>query len=103
MLEIILKQTNVGYTWFLQATNNIYCEVVINYIYLQHAPQICGDYLLSKMDSQNAISFRNFASSMGDARVLAKVDAYIQDHLLEVSEQDDFLKLPRLKVKIWLA
>lgn len=60
--------------------------------------QICGDYLLSKMDSQNAISFRNFASSMGDARVLAKVDAFIQDHLLEVSEQEDFLKLPRLKV-----
>lgn len=52
------------------------------------------------MDSQNAISFRNFASSMGDARVLSKVDAYIQDHLLEVSEQDDFLKLPRLKVKL---
>lgn len=60
--------------------------------------QICGDYLLSKMGSQNAISFRNFASSMGDGRVLAKVDAYIQDHLLEVSEQEDFLKLPRLKV-----
>lgn len=37
---------------------------------------------------------------MGDARVLAKVDAYIQDHLLQVSEQDDFLKLPRLKVNI---
>lgn len=50
------------------------------------------------MDSQNAISFRNFASSMGDARVLSKVDAFIQDHLLEVSEQEDFLKLPRLKV-----
>lgn len=50
------------------------------------------------MDSQNAISFRNFASSMGDARLLDKVDAFIQDHLLEVSEQEDFLKLPRLKV-----
>lgn len=50
------------------------------------------------MDSQSAISFRNFASSMGDVRVLAKVDAFIQDHLLEVSEQEDFLKLPRLKV-----
>lgn len=60
--------------------------------------QICGDYLLSKMDSQNAISFRNFASTMGDARLLAKVDVFIQDHLLEVSEQEDFLKLPRLKV-----
>lgn len=62
--------------------------------------QICGDYLLSKMDSQNAISFRNFASTMGDARLLAKVDVFIQDHLLEVSEQEDFLKLPRLKVKL---
>lgn len=60
--------------------------------------QICGDYLLSKLDSQNAISFRNFASSMGDARFLSQVDAFIQDHLLEVSEQEDFLKLPRLKV-----
>lgn len=53
------------------------------------------------MDSQNAISFRNFASTMGDARLLAKVDAFIQDHLLEVSEQEDFLKLPRLKVGIF--
>lgn len=50
------------------------------------------------MDSLNAISFRNFASSMGDGRLLDKVDAFIQDHLLEVSEQEDFLKLPRLKV-----
>lgn len=64
--------------------------------------QICGDYLLSKMDAQNAISFRNFASSMGDARLLAKVDAFIQDNLLEVSEQEDFLKLPRLKVILHL-
>lgn len=39
---------------------------------------------------------------MGDARLLAKVDAFIQDHLLEVSEQEDFLKLPRLKVG-WLS
>lgn len=50
------------------------------------------------MDSQTAISFRNFASCMGDGRMLAKIDAYIQEHLLEVSEQEDFLKLPRLKV-----
>lgn len=63
-----------------------------------HSLQICGDYLLSKLDSQNAISFRNFASSMGDGRFLSQVDAFIQDHLLEVSEQEDFLKLPRLKV-----
>nr|XP_057929172.1 influenza virus NS1A-binding protein homolog A isoform X2 [Doryrhamphus excisus] len=69
---------------------------------MERVKQICGDYLLSKMDSQNAISFRNFASSMADARVLAKVDAYIQDHLLEVSEQEDFLKLPRLKLEVML-
>lgn len=49
------------------------------------------------MDSQNAISYRNFASNMGDSRLLAKVDCYIQEHLLEISEQEDFLKLPRLK------
>lgn len=54
------------------------------------------------MDSQNAISFRNFASSMGDGRLLDKVDAFIQDHLLDVSEQEDFLKLPRLKVSLKL-
>lgn len=35
---------------------------------------------------------------MGDTRFLSQVDAFIQDHLLEVSEQEDFLKLPRLKV-----
>lgn len=60
--------------------------------------QICGDYLLSKMDSQSAISYRNFASCMGDGRLLGKIDSYIQEHLLDVSEQEDFLKLPRLKV-----
>jgi len=50
------------------------------------------------MDSQSAISYRNFASSMADGRLLGKIDGYIQDHLQEISEQDDFLKLPRLKV-----
>uniref|UniRef100_A0A674NF39 Influenza virus NS1A binding protein a n=1 Tax=Takifugu rubripes TaxID=31033 RepID=A0A674NF39_TAKRU len=76
-------------------------EILLNYAYTQTCC-ICGDYLLSKMDSQNAISFRNFASSMGDARLLDKVDAFIQDHLLEVSEQEDFLKLPRLKLEVML-
>lgn len=61
--------------------------------------QICGDYLLSKMDAQSAISYRHFASGMNDGRLLGKIDGFIQEHLLEVSEQDDFLKLPRLKVK----
>lgn len=62
--------------------------------------QICGDFLLSKMDSQNAISYRNFASSMADARLLAKIDCYIQENLLAISELEDFLKLPRLKVRL---
>lgn len=35
---------------------------------------------------------------MADGRLLGKIDGYIQDHLQEISEQDDFLKLPRLKV-----
>lgn len=65
--------------------------------------QICGDFLLSKIDSQNAISYRNFASSMGDTRLLAKIDCYIQEHLLEISEQEDFLKLPRLKVRAFFV
>ena len=64
--------------------------------------QICGDYLLSKMDAQSAISYRHFASGMRDARLLGKIDSFIQEHLLEVSEQEDFLKLPRLKVSAQL-
>uniref|UniRef100_A0A669DPC6 Influenza virus NS1A binding protein a n=1 Tax=Oreochromis niloticus TaxID=8128 RepID=A0A669DPC6_ORENI len=84
-------------------------EILLNYAYTaqlkadkERVKQICGDYLLSKLDSQNAISFRNFASSMGDARFLSQVDAFIQDHLLDVSEQEDFLKLPRLKLEVML-
>ncbi len=53
------------------------------------------------MDSQSAISYRNFASRMADGRLLGKIDAFIQDHLQEILEQDDFLKLPRLKVYIY--
>lgn len=37
---------------------------------------------------------------MGDSRLLNKVDAYIQEHLLEISEEEEFLKLPRLKVGV---
>lgn len=40
---------------------------------------------------------------MGDTRLLAKIDCYIQEHLLEISEQEDFLKLPRLKVRVFLC
>lgn len=61
--------------------------------------KVCGDYLLSRMDVTSCISYRNFASCMGDSRLLNKVDAYIQEHLLEISEEEEFLKLPRLKVR----
>uniref|UniRef100_A0A667WGH2 Influenza virus NS1A binding protein a n=1 Tax=Myripristis murdjan TaxID=586833 RepID=A0A667WGH2_9TELE len=97
-VEILL---NYAYTAQLKADKELVKEVysAAKRFKMERVKQICGDYLLSKMDSLNAISFRNFASSMGDSRVLAKVDAYIQDHLLDVSEQEDFLKLPRLKVQ----
>ncbi|KAF3835347.1 hypothetical protein F7725_027905 [Dissostichus mawsoni] len=100
-VEILL---NYAYTAQLKADKELVKEVysAAKRFKMERVKQICGDYLLSKMDSQSAISFRNFASSMGDARVLAKVDAFIQDHLLEVSEQEDFLKLPRLKLEVML-
>lgn len=83
------------FTW--SEFSNVYTTVLFPDI-LNPVLQICGDYLLSKIDSQSAISYRNFASSMADGRLLGKIDGYIQDHLQEISEQDDFLKLPRLKV-----
>uniref|UniRef100_A0A8C6UTF3 Influenza virus NS1A binding protein a n=1 Tax=Neogobius melanostomus TaxID=47308 RepID=A0A8C6UTF3_9GOBI len=100
-VEVLL---NYAYTAQLKADRELVKDVysAAKRFKIERVKQICGDYLLSKMDSQNAISFRNFASSMGDARVLAKADAYIQDHLLEVSEQEDFLKLPRLKLEVML-
>uniref|UniRef100_A0A8D0ACE3 Influenza virus NS1A binding protein a n=2 Tax=Sander lucioperca TaxID=283035 RepID=A0A8D0ACE3_SANLU len=100
-VEILL---NYAYTAQLKADKELVKEVysAAKKFKMERVKQICGDYLLSKMDSQSAISFRNFASSMGDVRVLAKVDAFIQDHLLEVSEQEDFLKLPRLKLEVML-
>ncbi|XP_061884300.1 influenza virus NS1A-binding protein homolog A isoform X2 [Entelurus aequoreus] len=100
-VEILL---NYAYTAQLKADKGLVKDVysAAKRFKMERVKQICGDYLLSKMEFQNAISFRNFASSMGDARVLAKVDAYIQDHLLEVSEQEDFLKLPRLKLEVIL-
>uniref|UniRef100_A0A3P9M5Q0 Influenza virus NS1A binding protein a n=1 Tax=Oryzias latipes TaxID=8090 RepID=A0A3P9M5Q0_ORYLA len=97
-VEVLL---NYAYTAQLKADKDLVKDVysAAKRFKMERVKQICGDYLLSKMDSQNAISFRNFASSMGDGRLVAKVDAFIQDHLLDVSEQDDFLKLPRLKVQ----
>uniref|UniRef100_A0A3Q0S9T8 Influenza virus NS1A binding protein a n=1 Tax=Amphilophus citrinellus TaxID=61819 RepID=A0A3Q0S9T8_AMPCI len=100
-VEILL---NYAYTAQLKADKELVKEVysAAKRFKMERVKQICGDYLLSKLDAQNAISFRNFASSMGDARFLAQVDAFIQDHLLEVSEQEDFLKLPRLKLEVML-
>uniref|UniRef100_A0AAX7TEP0 BTB domain-containing protein n=1 Tax=Astatotilapia calliptera TaxID=8154 RepID=A0AAX7TEP0_ASTCA len=100
-VEILL---NYAYTAQLKADKELVKEVysAAKRFKMERVKQICGDYLLSKLDSQNAISFRNFASSMGDARFLSQVDAFIQDHLLEVSEQEDFLKLPRLKLEVML-
>uniref|UniRef100_A0A6Q2XIZ3 BTB domain-containing protein n=1 Tax=Esox lucius TaxID=8010 RepID=A0A6Q2XIZ3_ESOLU len=101
-VEILL---NYAYTAQLKADKELVKEVysAAKKLKMERVKQvICGDYLLSKMDSQSAISFRNFASCMGDGRVLAKIDAYIQEHLLEVSEQEDFLKLPRLKLEVML-
>uniref|UniRef100_A0A8B9J5N1 Influenza virus NS1A-binding protein homolog A n=1 Tax=Astyanax mexicanus TaxID=7994 RepID=A0A8B9J5N1_ASTMX len=96
-VEVLL---NYAYTAQLKADKELVKDVysAAKRLKMERVKQICGDYLLSKMDSQNAILYRNFASSMGDVRLLAKIDAYIQENLLEVSEQDDFLKLPRLKV-----
>uniref|UniRef100_A0A8C7NSH4 Influenza virus NS1A binding protein a n=1 Tax=Oncorhynchus mykiss TaxID=8022 RepID=A0A8C7NSH4_ONCMY len=100
-VEILL---NYAYTAQLKADKALVKEVysAAKRLKMERVKQICGDYLLSKMDSQTAISFRNFASCMGDGRMLAKIDAYIQEHLLEVSEQEDFLKLPRLKLEVML-
>uniref|UniRef100_A0A3Q1K609 BTB domain-containing protein n=1 Tax=Anabas testudineus TaxID=64144 RepID=A0A3Q1K609_ANATE len=100
-VEILL---NYAYTAQLKADKDLVKEVysAAKRFKMERVKQICGDYLLSKIDSQNAISLRNFASSMGDGRLLGKVDAFIQDNLLEVSEQEDFLKLPRLKLEVML-
>ncbi|XP_065124314.1 influenza virus NS1A-binding protein homolog A [Paramisgurnus dabryanus] len=100
-VEILL---NYAYTAQLKADKELVKEVysAAKRLKMERVKQICGDYLLSKMDCQSAISYRNFASSMEDMRLLGKIDSYIQEHLLEVSEQEDFLKLPRLKLEVML-
>nr|WEX30600.1 Kelch-like protein 39b-A-3 [Carassius gibelio] len=100
-VEILL---NYAYTAQLKADKDLVRDVysAAKRLKLERVKQICGDYLLSKMDSQSAISYRNFASCMADGRLLGKIDAFIQDHLQEISEQDDFLKLPRLKLEVML-
>ncbi|XP_036410045.1 influenza virus NS1A-binding protein homolog A-like [Megalops cyprinoides] len=100
-VEILL---NYAYTAQLKADRELVRDVysAARRLKMERVKQICGDYLLSRMDCQSAISYRHFASSMGDARLLSKIDDYIQEHLLEISEQDDFLKLPRLKLEVML-
>uniref|UniRef100_A0A671NLH8 Influenza virus NS1A-binding protein homolog B-like n=1 Tax=Sinocyclocheilus anshuiensis TaxID=1608454 RepID=A0A671NLH8_9TELE len=95
---------NYAYTAQLKADKDLVRDVysAAKKLKLERVKQICGDYLLSKIDSQSAISYRNFASSVADGRLLGKIDAFIQDHLQEISEQDDFLKLPRLKLEVML-
>ncbi|XP_066548341.1 influenza virus NS1A-binding protein homolog A [Amia ocellicauda] len=100
-VEILL---NYAYTAQLKADKELVQDVysAAKKLKMERVKQICGDYLLSKMDCQSSISYRNFASSMGDGRLLSKIDGYIQEHLLEISEQEDFLKLPRLKLEVML-
>lgn len=100
-MEILL---NYAYTAQLKADKDLVREVysAARKLKMERVRQVCGDYLLSKIDSQSAISYRKFASSMADARLLAQVDTYIQEHLLDVANHDDFLKLPRLKLEVVL-
>ncbi|MGH0148347.1 UNVERIFIED_CONTAM: hypothetical protein FKN15_047512 [Acipenser sinensis] len=100
-VEILL---NYAYTAQLKADKELVKDVysASKKLKMDRVKQICGDYLLSKMDSQSCITYRNFASCMRDGRLMEKIDSYIQEHLLEVSEQDDFLKLPRLKLEVVL-
>ncbi|XP_051556645.1 influenza virus NS1A-binding protein homolog B [Myxocyprinus asiaticus] len=100
-VEILL---NYAYTAQLKADKDLVSDVysAAKKLKLDRVKQICGDHMLSKMDCQSAISYRNFASSMADCRLLSKIDSYIHDHLQEISEQDDFLKLPRLKLDVML-
>ncbi|NWR75477.1 NS1BP protein, partial [Centropus unirufus] len=100
-VEVLL---NYAYTAQLKADKELVKDVysAAKKLKMERVKQVCGDYLLSKMDVQSCISYRNFASCMGDSRLLNKVDGYIQEHLLQISEQEEFLKLPRLKLEVML-
>ncbi|XP_051003511.1 influenza virus NS1A-binding protein isoform X2 [Acomys russatus] len=97
-VEVLL---NYAYTAQLKADKELVKDVysAAKKLKMDRVKQVCGDYLLSRMDVTSCISYRNFASCMGDSRLLNKVDAYIQEHLLQISEEEEFLKLPRLKVQ----
>ncbi|KAJ1172173.1 hypothetical protein NDU88_004023 [Pleurodeles waltl] len=100
-VEVLL---NYAYTAQLKADKDLVRDVysAAKKLKMDRVKQVCGDYLLSKMDSQSCICYRNFVSCMGDWRLLNKIDSYIQEHLLQISEQEDFLKLPRLKLEVML-
>ncbi|XP_030062534.1 influenza virus NS1A-binding protein [Microcaecilia unicolor] len=100
-VEVVL---NYAYTAQLKADKELVKDVysAAKKLKMDRVKQVCGDYLLSKMDVESCISYRNFASCMGDSRLLNKIDGYIQEHLLGVSEQEEFLKLPRLKLEVML-
>uniref|UniRef100_A0A2K5DFI9 Influenza virus NS1A binding protein n=1 Tax=Aotus nancymaae TaxID=37293 RepID=A0A2K5DFI9_AOTNA len=97
-VEVLL---NYAYTAQLKADKELVKDVysAAKKLKMDRVKQVCGDYLLSRMDVTSCISYRNFASCMGDSRLLNKVDAYIQEHLLQISGEEEFLKLPRLKVQ----
>ncbi|XP_023660371.1 influenza virus NS1A-binding protein homolog A [Paramormyrops kingsleyae] len=100
-VEILL---NYAYTAQLKAEKEQVRDVysAAKRFKMEGVKQICGNYLLSKMDCRSAISNRIFASCMGDSHLLSKIDGYIQEHLMEISDQEDFLKLPRLKLEVML-
>ncbi|XP_043541637.1 influenza virus NS1A-binding protein-like [Chiloscyllium plagiosum] len=100
-VEILM---NYAYTAQLKADKELVTDVysAAKKLKMDRVRQVCGDYILSRMDVQNCISYRNFASQMGDTRLLGQIDSCIQENLLEISEQDEFLKLPRLKLEVIL-
>ena len=66
---------------------------------MDQVKKVCANYLLSRMDVTSSISYQNFASYMGDLCLLNKLDAFIQECLLQISEEEEFFKLPQLKLE----
>ncbi|NXS41100.1 NS1BP protein, partial [Balaeniceps rex] len=78
-------------------------EVLLNYAY---TAQLKADKELVKDVYSAAKKLKmervKQVHCMGDSRLLNKIDGYIQEHLLQISEQEEFLKLPRLKLEVML-
>ncbi|XP_043941247.1 influenza virus NS1A-binding protein [Protopterus annectens] len=100
-VEVLL---NYAYTAQLKADKELVKDVysAAKKLKMERVKQVCGDHLLSKIEAQNCISYRHFASCMGDSRLLSQIDAYIQENLFDISEQEEFLKLPRLNLEVML-